>query len=245
MGKVFAVVLAAGNGRRMGGEIVKQYQVLGKKPVICHALAAFEQSVVDRVVLVVSPGMEEYAKNDILGKYAIRKVEAVVPGGRERSDSVYAGMCYLHAKYQKVLGDAIVLIHDGARPFATPGLIGRMVEAAEKDACVIPAVPVKETIKQVRNGFVEGTPDRSMLYSVQTPQAFHFTVLWEAYKRYYEDGKFWKDLIITDDAMLVEYVLNKRVALLEGDYRNIKLTTPEDMLIARAFLAEQEGNQTN
>ena len=117
MGKVCAVVLAAGNGSRMGGEIAKQYRMLGDLPVICHTLAAFEQSVVNEVVLVVSPGMEEYAKNDILGKFSFSKVRDIVTGGRQRSDSVYAGICDLYKKIQKKdWEDAVVLVHDGARP---------------------------------------------------------------------------------------------------------------------------------
>lgn len=238
MKKVYAIILAAGNGQRMGGAIAKQYQLLEKKPVLCHTLTAFEQSVADHVVLVVSPGMEEYVKNEIVGKYNFQKVEAIVPGGKERSDSVYAGMCYLHANLQKKeREDAVVLVHDGARPLVTLELIAKMVNAAEKEVCAIPAVPVKDTIKRARNGFVEETPDRSELYLVQTPQVFHFLVLWEAFEKYYANEAIQKEIKITDDAMLVECMLEKRVAVVEGDYHNIKLTTPEDMDIARAFMA--------
>lgn len=238
MKKVSAIILAAGNGHRMGGTIAKQYQILKKNPVICHTLTAFERSIIDDMVLVVSPGMEEYAK-EIVSKYNFQKMEAIIPGGRERSDSVYAGMCYLYANLsEKEREDAVVLVHDGARPLVTPKLIARMVEAAEKEGCAIPAVPVKDTIKRVRNGFVEGTPDRSELYLVQTPQAFHFFVLWEAFEKYYADKIVQKEIKITDDAMLVECMLKKKVAVVEGDYHNIKLTTPEDMYIARAFMVE-------
>lgn len=240
MRKVYAIILAAGNGHRMGGTIAKQYQILKKKPVICHTLTAFEQSITDHVVLVVSPGMEEYVKKKIVSKYNFQKVEAIVPGGKERSDSVYAAMCYLYANLsEKEREDAVVLVHDGARPLVTPELIARMVNAVKKEACAIPAVPVKDTIKQVGGGFVKGTPDRSELYLVQTPQAFHFFVLWEAFEKYYSDKAFQKEIKITDDAMLVECMLEKKVAVVEGDYHNIKLTTPEDMEIARAFMAGQ------
>jgi 2-C-methyl-D-erythritol 4-phosphate cytidylyltransferase len=243
MRKVYAIILAAGNGHRMGGTIAKQYQILKKKPVLCHTLTAFEQSVTDRVVLVVSPGMEEYAKKEIVSKYNLKKVEAIVSGGKERSDSVYAGMCYLHANLsKKEREDAVVLVHDGARPLVTPELIAKMVNAVKKEACAIPAVPVKDTIKRAGNGFVKGTPDRSELYLVQTPQTFHFLLLWEAFEKYYADKVVQKEVKITDDAMLVECMLKKKVAVVEGDYHNIKLTTPEDMYIARAFMVEQREN---
>lgn len=243
MERIYAVVLAAGNGSRMGGSIAKQYRLLGGKPVICHTLAAFEESVVDGVVLVVQAGTEEYAQAQIVRKYGFRKVKSVVGGGRERCDSVYAGMrCIRAGMGEEDCAEGVVLVHDGARPFVTPELIARMAGAAERQACAIPAVPVKDTIRQVRSGFVEETLDRSALYAVQTPQAFRFSVLWDAFEAYAKrrgkaPGQAAK---ITDDAMLVECMLGRRAALEPGDYRNIKLTTPEDMLIARAFLEEKE-----
>lgn len=247
MEKVYAIVLAAGNGRRMGGEIAKQYQMLSGKPVICHTLAAFEESVVDEVVLVVQTGMEKYVQTEIVKKYGFYKVKNIVAGGKERCDSVYAGMRCIHAGMEQEGGaESVVLVHDGARPFVTPEMIARMAGAAEREVCAIPAVPVKDTIKRAKSGLVEETPDRSTLYTVQTPQAFRFSVLWEAFESY---GKLIKiapgeAVKITDDAMLVERMLGKQTVLVEGDYHNIKLTTPEDMLIAHAFLAgKREGQQ--
>lgn len=245
MEKVYALVLAAGNGRRMGGEIAKQYRMLLGKPVICHTLAAFEESVVDEVILVVSAGMEVYAREEIVEKYRFCKVKGIVVGGRERCDSVYAGMCHIRTgcSGQTVPQDGVtVLVHDGARPLVTPELIKRVVETAKKEPCVVPAVPVKDTIKRGRDGFAQETLDRSALYAVQTPQAFQFFVLWEAFGKYNQkSGEATKQIpCITDDAMLVECMLGKKAALVEGDYCNIKLTTPEDMLVARAFLMRGE-----
>lgn len=242
MKKVYAIVLAAGNGRRMGGGIAKQYQPLCGRPVICYTLSAFEQSAVDEVVLVVAENMTEYARTEIVERYGFHKVKNVVAGGVKRCDSVYAGMSSIRAAK-----DAVVLVHDGARPFATPKLIGGMIEAAKKHGCAVPAVRVKDTIKQVRCGFVAGTPKRSELYAVQTPQAFHYSVLWEAFEKYHclhaqESGQLPE---ITDDAMLVECMLGKKIAAVEGDYRNIKLTTPEDMILARAFLTEHGENENS
>ncbi|MDE7211780.1 MAG: 2-C-methyl-D-erythritol 4-phosphate cytidylyltransferase [Lachnospiraceae bacterium] len=253
MGKVYAVVLAAGSGRRMGGEVAKQYQLLGGKPVICHALSAFEQSVADEVVLVVSAGMEAYARREIVEPYGLRKVRAIIVGGGRRCDSVYAGMCEIgralggacqadNAGWGEHLGSPvadegdIVLVHDGARPFVTPDLIARMADAAGRNACAVPAVPVKDTIKLVKNGFVAETPERSMLYAVQTPQAFCFPVLWKAFEKYY--GCSGQGVEMTDDAMLVESMLGVKAAVETGDYKNMKLTTPEDMVLAHAFLGQ-------
>lgn len=264
MEKVYAIVLAAGNGSRMGGKIAKQYQPLCGKPVLYYTLSAFEQSAADEVVLVVSEHMTEYARTQIVERYGFRKVKAVIAGGVKRSDSVYAGMRHIRAQEEggafepgeyigvdgaascaassaKLCREDIVLVHDGARPFVTPELIAEMIAAAERDVCAIPAVPVKDTIKQVRCGFVEGTPDRSELYAVQTPQAFCFSVLWEAFEKYKEQVRASAGRVpeITDDAMLVECMLGRKIAVVEGDFCNIKLTTPEDMILARAFLAER------
>lgn len=263
MKKVYAIVLAAGNGSRMGGEIAKQYQPLCGKPVLYYTLSAFERSAADEVVLVVSEQMTEYARREIAERFGFRKVTAVIAGGATRCDSVCAGMRCVRARMESgsfgagecmdmdgaascaggaggMRGEDIVLVHDGARPFVTPELIAKMIDAAQRDACAIPAVPVKDTIKRVQSGFVGETPERNGLYAVQTPQAFRFSVLWEAFERYKErTAAAGKAPEITDDAMLVESMLGRRIAVAEGDYRNIKLTTPEDMVLARAFLAER------
>lgn len=240
MEKVYVIVLAAGNGSRMGGEIAKQYQLLCGKPVLFYTLSAFEQSAADEVALVVSENMRDYARRELVERYGFGKVKAVLAGGLKRCDSVYAGMRYIHAQAAE---ETLVLVHDGARPFVTPELITSMIAAAKRDACAVPAVPVKDTIKQVRCGLVAGTPERHELYAVQTPQAFRFPVLWEAFEKYRRAAAEEPERLpeITDDAMLVERMLGRKIAVAEGDYRNIKLTTPEDMLLAKAFLAERCG----
>ncbi|MDE6874476.1 MAG: 2-C-methyl-D-erythritol 4-phosphate cytidylyltransferase [Lachnospiraceae bacterium] len=245
MERIYAIVLAAGNGSRMGGDIAKQYRLLGGKPVLCHTLAAFEQSVVDAVVLVVQAGAEEYAQTQIVRKYGFCKVAAVIVGGSQRCDSVYAGMRYIMEACGESGREAwIVLVHDGARPFVTPELAERMADAAKKNGCAVPAVPVKDTIKQVRDGFAAGTLQREELYAVQTPQAFRAGLLWEAFGKYGQlaaQGDTCGQLLgITDDAVLVERMLGMKAAVVDGDYRNIKLTTPDDMIVARAFLMEAE-----
>lgn len=232
MKKSYAVILAAGSGTRMGGAVAKQYQLLGERSVLYYSVRTFEESAVDGIVLVTADGMQEYVKKEIVEKYGFGKVIAVTAGGKARMDSVCAGLRALPE-------EGIVLIHDGARPFVTAELIGRLLTRMEGEAACIPAVPVRDTIKRARNGAVIDTPERSGLFAVQTPQAFELGVLRLSFQKYRE----WKqehpqeEMEVTDDAMLVEKMLGRRVAVENGDARNIKLTTPEDRIIAEAFLA--------
>ncbi len=233
MKKSYAIILAAGNGTRMGGAVAKQYQLLGGKPVLYYSVRAFEESAVDGIVLVTAAGMEEYAANEIVGRYGFRKVMAVTAGGEQRADSVLEGL-------RRMPEDGIVLIHDGARPFVTPDLIHRLLARMEEETACIPAVPLKDTVKRAEGGVVTDTPDRSRLFSVQTPQAFEVGLLRRAFQKYGERKQQHpgERQEITDDAMLVEKMLGGRVVLEEGDYRNIKLTTPEDRFFAEALLAD-------
>lgn len=223
----YAIVLSAGRGSRMGGDLPKQYQLLGGKPVLYYSLQAFEESRVDGVVLVVEDGMQDYVEREIIKPYGFSKIIAMATGGKERYHSVYAGL-------RKIPKEAVVLIHDGARPFVTVGLIHRMMEKAAKGVACVPALPVKDTIKEAENGIVTGTPQRDRLYAVQTPQAFGLSLLLKAYEIFWSR----RGAAITDDAMLVEQMLGERVCLVEGEPRNIKLTTPEDMMLAELFLRE-------
>ena len=228
MKECYAVVLAAGSGRRMGGDVAKQYRILCGEPVLYYSLKTFEESDVAGIVLVVSEDMREYVQREIVEKYHINKIKAIVAGGKERQDSVKAGIMALPE-------DSYVLVHDGARPFITVNLIQRMMkEVKEKMAC-IQVVPVKDKIKQVRNNMIIGTPERRELYAAQTPQAFVTGLLQEAFRK---AETMEPSLQVTDDAMLIEEILGQSVAIVEGDYRNIKLTTAEDFLIAQAFLWE-------
>ena len=224
--KITAIVLAAGAGKRMNSEIHKQYMMLGDKPVLYYALKAFEQSAVTNIILVVGAGEIEYCSKEIVEKYKIQKVDAIVEGGKERYHSVYAGlMAATEAKY--------VLIHDGARPFVTEDIITRSIETAKvHQACVV-GMPVKDTIKVVgEDGFAKETPARSSLWQVQTPQTFSYPLILEAYRKVIaiDDGR------VTDDAMVLELSTGCQVKVIEGSYRNIKITTPEDILVAEAYL---------
>jgi len=225
--KTAAVVLAAGSGKRMGTSVHKQYLLIKGKPVIYYTLRAFELSEVDEIILVTGADEIDYCSREIVEKYNFQKVRAVIAGGKERYDSVYEGL--------KALSDCdYVLIHDGARPLISSALINANISCVqEKEACIT-AVPVKDTIKVVDNkGYVADTPERSKLWQIQTPQVFEAGLIKEAYERLYNDTTAGN---ITDDAMVVEHYMDRTVKMTMADYKNIKVTTPEDMDIARIFL---------
>ncbi|MCI8516962.1 MAG: 2-C-methyl-D-erythritol 4-phosphate cytidylyltransferase [Hungatella sp.] len=227
-----AVILAAGRGTRMGGSTRKQYLELEGRPLICHALEAFERSPVDRIVLVTGAGEEEYCKREIVDACGFSKVTAVVPGGRERYHSVYEGL--------KAVGDCdIVLIHDGARPCVTEEIIRAAMDgAAASGACVI-GMPVKDTIKVADDHEdAEYTPDRSRLWLIQTPQAFSCRLITAAYEALLADP--YAQQGVTDDAMVVEKMSGQKVHLIRGSYENIKVTTPEDLEVAGVFLRRRK-----
>lgn len=230
--KVSAICLAAGRGKRMESKIHKQYLLLEEKPVLYYCLRAFENSPVEEVVLVTGAGEEEYCREQIVELYGFTKVKTIVAGGKERYHSVYEGLKALQpCDY--------VLIQDGARPFLTEEIIVRCMEGAFRyDACVA-GMPVKDTIKMADDaGNIDHTPDRSKVWMIQTPQAFSTELIREAYDKLIQAEKEGKaaDVTITDDAMVVEYFMNRKVHLVQGSYENIKITTPEDMSVAEVFL---------
>lgn len=228
---VIAIVAAAGQGRRMGLDTAKQYMELMGKPVLYYCLKAFEKSCVDGIVLVCGKGQVDYCKKNIIDKYNIGKILQVLEGGNERHDSVYrALMSIANADY--------VLIHDGARPFITGEMIDRTAGEVEKYRACVVGMPVKDTIKVVnKEGYVITTPDRNTLWSVQTPQAFEFDLIKQAYELMHKDEDA-KNLVITDDAFIYEKYIGKPVKIIPGDYSNIKLTTPEDLINAQALAKE-------
>lgn len=228
--KYAAIVLAAGSGKRMNSKVHKQYLIIQDRPVLYYSLKAFEDSAVDEIVLVVGKGEEEFCRKEIVDKYGISKVKAIVEGGKERYHSVFEGL--------KQTSDAdYVLIHDGARPFVNQDIIRRCMQEVQKyQACVV-GMPVKDTIKIAdEEGYAKQTPDRKNVWMIQTPQTFSYALIYEAY------GEMLKteDAAITDDAMVLERTKGKKSKLIEGSYRNIKITTPEDLLIANVYLQHPE-----
>lgn len=222
-----AVVLAAGRGSRMKTSVQKQYLMLGGYPVIYYSLKQFEDCPqIDEIILVTGEQEIAYCREQIVERYQITKVRQIVPGGRERFQSVYCGL-------QAIKSCDYVLIHDGARPFIDPAMIQRTLDAVRKTGACVVGMPVKDTIKVCdENQFAVNTPKRSLLWSVQTPQAFSFPLIKGAYEKLIQSGR--DDA--TDDAMVVEQMESRSVKLVEGSYQNIKITTPEDLLVAEIFL---------
>lgn len=228
--KYTAIVLAAGSGKRMNSKVHKQYLIIQDRPVLYYSLKAFEDSAVDEIVLVVGKGEEKFCRREIVDKYGISKVKAIVEGGKERYHSVFEGL--------KQTSDAdYVLIHDGARPFVNQDIIRRCMQEVQKyQACVV-GMPVKDTIKIAdEEGYAKQTPDRKNVWMIQTPQTFSYALIYEAYEEMLKT----EDTAITDDAMVLERIKGKKSKLIEGSYRNIKITTPEDLLIANVYLQHPE-----
>lgn len=229
---VAAIVLAAGQGKRMKTTTRKQFLTLAGKPLIYYSLQAFEQAeFVDSVILVTNVDELAYVQNEIVAAYGFRKVTAVVPGGSERFESVWRGLQQLRQQSAELSG--YVFIHDGARPLLSPGVLDRVYrEVQEYRACVV-GVPAKDTIKIAdAAGIIQSTPDRRQVWVIQTPQVFALDLVYEAYRRLMAAGI----TTVTDDAMVVERMLELPVKITRGDYENIKITTKEDLEIAALFL---------
>lgn len=225
------VIPAAGQGKRMGAGVNKQFLELSGIPLIVHTVRFFEKDeACRRIVLVANPD-ECQTMERIVEQYDLSKVIAVIKGGKERQNSVYNGLTYFNDHEQ------IVLVHDGARPFLTNDMVARLVSKASEMGAAVTAVRVKDTIKRVQDGKVIDTLKREELWSIQTPQAFKLHILKLAYMKAEEAG-----LIGTDDASLVEW-LGYDVHLIEGDYKNIKLTTPDDLLVAEAIMQERKRSE--
>lgn len=235
--KTVAIVLAAGSGSRMHNDVKKQYMEIGGKPLIYYSLKAFEESVIDDIVLVVSRGDVDYVKKDIVAKYGFDKVVAVAEGGLARYHSVRLGLQATNKDYD------YAFIHDGARPFIDREIIMRALQAVkEYKACVV-GMPAKDTIKIAdEKGFAASTPDRNLMWTIQTPQVFSYKMILELYQRLdREEGELMaKGINITDDAMVVEYYTDTKVKLVEGSYDNIKITTPEDIAVAEAIIERRK-----
>ncbi|MDF2854201.1 MAG: 2-C-methyl-D-erythritol 4-phosphate cytidylyltransferase [Neobacillus sp.] len=222
------IIPAAGQGKRMGAGKNKLLLTLNEIPVLIHSLMVFENDeLCDGIILAIHP-QDEAVFYTLLKKYRISKVRDLVPGGKERQDSIYNAL-------KTVTTDGIILVHDGARPFIRKEHIHQLVVTAEETGAAIIGVPAKDTMKTVRNNLVVDTVERSSLWAVQTPQAFRIPILIRAYEQA-EKEKF----IGTDDSSLVERI-GHPVAMVAGDYDNIKLTTPEDLYFAEAILNKRKG----
>lgn len=226
-----AIVLAAGQGKRMQADRPKQYLLLKDKPVLYYSLHTFQSSEIDEVILVTGTGEEEYCQREIVDKYNFTKVKQIVAGGRERYHSVFEGLKAL--KTTQMPDSGYVFIHDGARPFITPELIHSLLEEMQIHEACVAGMPVKDTIKLVdEEKNVVSTPVRERLWQIQTPQVFSYGLVYQAYQKLFQKD----EIQVTDDAMVVEQMTGHQVHLVEASYKNIKITTPEDIRIAEAFL---------
>lgn len=218
---VSAIVLAGGRGKRMGAVQSKQYIDLNGKPILYYTLKQFiVNKLIDYIILVVPEDEVGYCKNKVLNKYGL-KVDKLVSGGKERQDSVYNALSQLE-------NSDIVLIHDGARPFVSHKIINDAVKYAEIYKAAAPGVMPKDTIKiKGENNFSVETLMRNNLVAIQTPQAFEFNLIYNCHKEVKKRG-----IVVTDDTSVVELFGNK-VYIYEGNYTNIKITTPEDLALAK------------
>ncbi len=215
--KVGVVIAAAGSGRRMGAQENKVLLPLQGKPVLSHSLACFGSMEEVSELIVVTSSVDQEAITELVQKTVVNKDTKVVLGGTERQESVYLGLKALSSNTE------LVIIHDGARPFVTPKLVRKGLIAAQECRAVGMAVPVKDTIKKVQDKLVVETPDRGELWAIQTPQIFDYVLVLRAH----EEARV-KGIVATDDCGLVE-AIGHAVHIVEGEYANIKITTPEDL----------------
>jgi 2-C-methyl-D-erythritol 4-phosphate cytidylyltransferase len=229
--RTIAIILAGGTGKRMGTSINKQFLILDNKPIIVHTLQVFDECrQIDGVYLVVNQKDLLIMQEEILETYKFNKIMKLVIGGRLRQDSVRNGLEAIEHPCDNVI------IHDGARPFISPSFIEKGIFLMEMYDAIIPALPVKDTIKVVsKEGFVVKTLERDSLWNVQTPQTFKYDIIMKAYR----EGMT-KKLYGYDDATFLENI-GKKVKVIEGSPFNIKITTPEDLTIARGILSQMKG----
>lgn len=232
--KTVAIIPAGGSGRRLGAGIAKQYLMLGKLPVLVHVLTAFQKSdVIHDIILVVPPDDLESIREKIINPYGLNKVSMVVAGGRERQDSVQNGLRVITGPCD------VVLVSDGVRPFVTADMITQVAAAALRDGAAAIGVKAKDTIKVTTDGdVVTATLPRDHIWQTQTPQAFQYDLLCKAYAAAAKDNYYG-----TDDASLAERI-GAKVRMIEGSYENIKITTPEDLVLAEALIGESMKKQT-
>lgn len=223
---ISAIILAGGKGKRMGSAISKQFIDIKGKPIIYYTLKKFsENKKIDNIIVVLPEDEVKYFKENILKKYELR-INKIVIGGKERQDSVYNAL-----KSLKNSSTDIVLIHDGARPFISERIINEGIKFAEIYGAAAPGVMPKDTIK-VKNekNFSVDTPNRANLVSIQTPQVFKFDEILECHEKIIYNGE-----MVTDDTMVVEKY-GYSVYLYDGEYTNIKVTTPEDLILAERLI---------
>lgn len=229
--KISAIVLAAGSGKRMGTAVRKQYLNICGHSVLYYSLCAFQKSRIDEIILVVpEDDIDDIKKNYMTDQFD--KITAVVPGGKERYNSVFEGLKAVHSP-------DYIFIHDGARPFVDNEIIERCIGDVTVHKACVAAVPSKDTIKIVDEiGFSESTPDRRKLWLVQTPQCFEYNLIYTAYSKLHEaeSQNELGGINVTDDAMVAQMYEGAKVKMTLGSYDNIKITTESDLYFAEAII---------
>jgi 2-C-methyl-D-erythritol 4-phosphate cytidylyltransferase len=227
-GRVAAIIPAAGEGRRMGGAVPKQFLQIGGREILARTLAVFEACVaIDDVWVVVAAEQCALCQRTIVERYGLRKVRGVVAGGTTRQESVWHGL------QQVAQAVGLVVVHDGVRPFVTELLLQQTLDHANRFGAAIAAVPLKDTLKRVSAaGTVEATVPREHLWRVQTPQAFQHALLRRAFQHAWQQG-----LQATDEAGLIE-ALGNAVRIVPSYEHNVKITTPDDLVFCEMFLRE-------
>lgn len=223
-----AIIMAAGKGKRMQTTVSKQFLPIGGKEILAWTVEVFEKSpLVQKILLMASADGKEDVQA-LWDTYGWKKVAAVLEGGKERQNSVANGLAFVENDTD------IVLIHDGVRPFVTEEMIADSIAAAQQFGSTVIGVPAKDTIKVCSpEGMAIETPDRSTLWQIQTPQTFQRDLIIQAYQKADKEG-----FLGTDDASVAEFA-GHQVKVVMGSYRNIKITTKEDLIIAEAFLKEE------
>jgi len=230
--KCTAIVLAAGQGKRMNSSVPKQFLEIDKKPILYYSLEAFQNSgIIDEIILVVNEDQQEFCRQEFVQRHAMNKISAITSGGDERYLSVWNGL--------KLVAEGYVFIHDGARPFVDDEIIERAYAGVCKFSACVVGMPVKDTIKIAdERDFVQKTPRRDLLWMIQTPQVFAVSLVKEAYSKFIMEGYHHA----TDDAMVVEQMMEHPVKLIKGSYKNIKVTTPEDLDVVNIFIKREKGS---
>ncbi|HVP06857.1 MAG TPA: 2-C-methyl-D-erythritol 4-phosphate cytidylyltransferase [Candidatus Acidoferrum sp.] len=226
--KTYAIIVAAGQSQRLTGAVPKQFREICGRPMLSWTISRFERAAsIEKIVVVVAEEHLLYVSQRIVDPYGFTKVQKIVIGGATRRESVFRGLKSLPLSTQ------FVAIHDGARPLVAPVDINRVVDVALKDKAAMLAMPASDTVKRVRDGFVLGTLDRDSLYLAQTPQVFQYDLIMAAH------AEADSSVAVTDDASLVEG-RGFKVRVVEPSTPNIKVTTPDDLMIAEAFLRREE-----
>lgn len=225
--KVAAIIVAAGSGKRIGGDVAKQFLVIGGKPILRHTLEKFQScSDIDSVFVILPESVAEAYESIIRHDWEITKLIQTIGGGTERHYSVAAGLKAVDESVD------IILIHDGVRPFVSSRILRDSIKAAHEHGAAVVGLKPKDTVKKVAGGFVDTTLPRDTLVLAQTPQTFRREVILKANELAFQHHRF-----STDDAALVEQ-MGHPVAVVEGDWRNIKITSPDDLVLAKAFFEE-------